>query len=337
MTKTMSRLAPALGILVAAFISTSSAANAQKDGKEAGRVLVDRVVAVINDEVILHSELMRRVVPLSADLANIKDPREQTRRQAKLKDQVLEDMVNEELIAQAATDSKLDVSSKEVEAALDDIKKQNKLDETQFAEALRLQGYSTSGYRRDVRRQLLRFRAVNTIVRPRVTISDEEIKAKYGELKGRTAAVKRVKLSHVLIALPENPTSQQIAEAKGRATSVLERARKDEDFATLAQRYSDDEATKAAGGDLGWIKRNSIPTEWEVIVFAMSKGETRGPINGPRGLHVFKVVDVEKNADKAFDEVKDQIRGQLLRQGMDRETRQWIEELRKKAHVQKKL
>ncbi len=332
----MTRLLISIVVLALSASVTPAFAQKAKD-KAAGRVLVDRVVAVVNDSIVLHSEMMRRVVPLAADLEEITDGRERARRRAKLQDQVLEDMIAEDLIVQAATESKLDVSSKEVEAALSDIKKQNKLDETQFAEALRLQGYSMSGYRRDVRRQLLRFRAVNTIVRPRVTVSDDEVKAKYEELKGRSAAIKKVKLSHVLIALPENPTSQQIAEAKGKAGAVLQRAKAGEDFATLATRFSDDESTKAAGGDLGWIERGSIATEWEVIVFAMSKGETRGPINGPRGLHVFHVGDVEKNADKSYDELKDQIRGQLLRQGMDRETRQWMEELRKKAFVQKKL
>ena len=302
-----------------------------------GRLMVDRVVAVVNDEVILHSELMRRVVPLSAELQSISDERERKRRQDKLKDQVLDDMISEELIVQAATESKLDVSAKEVEAALDDIKKQNKLDDNQFKEALRMQGYTMSGYRRDVRRQLLRFRAMNMLVRPRVQVSDDEVKARYEDMNRRSSAIKRVHLRHVLIALPDDPSSTQIAEAKRRATEVLERARKGEDFATLARRYSDDEATKAAGGDLGWIERGSITTEWEVIVFSMNQGETRGPINGPRGLHVFHVEELEKSEQQPFDKVKEQIRSELFRREMDRQSRQWTAELRKKAHVQKKL
>jgi parvulin-like peptidyl-prolyl isomerase len=330
-------VASALG----AFLFAAAPVEAQPDDKPApsstSRLLVDRVVAVVNEAVILHSELMRRVVPLSAELSSISDVRERKRRQDKLSEQVLDDMISEELIVQAATESKLDVSAKEVEAALDDIKKQNKLDETQFKEALRMQGYTMSGYRRDVRRQLLRFRAVNMLVRPRVQVSDDEVKARYDETSRRSAAVKRVHLRHVLLALPKDPTSAQVAEAKQRATEVLERARKGEDFATLARRYSDDEATKAAGGDLGWIDRNTLATEWEVIVFSMNKGETRGPINGPRGLHVFHVEELEKNDQQPFDKVKEQIRSELFRREMERQSRQWIAELRKKAHVQKKL
>jgi peptidyl-prolyl cis-trans isomerase SurA len=337
-----SRLQPVVPwFLAVALLSAALAAPdalAQKPpATDSSRVMVDRVVAVVNDDVILHSELMRRVVPLSAELQDITDERERNRRQDKLKDQILDEMISEELIVQAAVESKLEVGAKEVQAALEDIKKQNKLDDTQFAEALRLQGYTMAGYRRDVRRQLLRFRAVNMIVRPKVQVSDDEVKARYEEMSRRSAAIKRVHLRHVLVALPDDPSSQQIAAAKTRATDVLERARKGEDFATLAQRYSDDEATSSVGGDLGWIERGSIATEWEVIVFSMNKGETRGPINGPRGLHVFHVEDVEKSQQKPFEEAKEQIRGELFRQALDRQTRQWIDELRKKAHVQKKL
>ena len=326
-------------IIALALCSVVGVAGAQPDDKPApsstSRLLVDRVVAVVNEKVILHSELMRRVVPLSAELQSITDQRERKRRQDKLKEQVLNDMISEELIVQAATESKLDVTAKEVEAALADIRKQNKLDETQFKEALRMQGYTMSGYRRDVRRQLLRFRAVNMLVRPRVQVSDDEVKARYNEMNRRSSSVKRVRLRHILFALPTDPTSAQVAEAKRRATEVLERARKGEDFATLARRYSDDDATKAGGGDLGWFKRNSMATEWEVIAFSMAKGETRGPINGPRGLHVFHVEDLEKNDQQPYDKVKEQIRADLFRREMDRQSRQWIAELRKKAHVQK--
>lgn len=110
-------------LAAATALTVASDARAQKKPKKesAGRVLVDRVVAVINEEVILHSELMRRVVPLSADLEQISEAREKERRRDKLKDQVVDDMINEELIVQAAVESKLEVSAKEVQGALNDI------------------------------------------------------------------------------------------------------------------------------------------------------------------------------------------------------------------------
>ena len=309
----------------------------KKAVKPGQKLVVDKVVAIVNDAIILHSELMRRVAPLTADLNEVADPRERKRRQDKLKSQVLEEMVNEELIVQAAGESKLEVSAKEVQSALEEIKKQNNLDDNQLAEALRMQGYTMSSYRSDVRRQILRMRATNMLVRPRVTVTDDDVRARYDAMSRRSAAVKRIKLRHILVALPEKPTETQIGEAKRKATDLMDKVRAGADFARLAADQSDDDQTKFSGGELGWIERGSIDTEWEVIVFAMNKGEVRGPITGPRGLHVFQVTEVERNQQKPFAQMKEQLRNEIFRKEMERQTKLWLEELREKAHIQMKL
>lgn len=298
---------------------------------------VDRVVAVVNDSVILYSEMMRRVAPMTPELDQLPDPAERKRRKDKLRTQVLDEMVNEELIIQAAGVSKVDVSAKEVQSALEEIKKQNNLDDNQLAEALRLQGYTMSSYRQDVRRQILRMRAVNTMVRPRVTVTDDDVRGRYDSMNRRSAAVKRIKLRHILIGLPDRPTEAQVAEAKRRAADIIAKVRSGTDFARLAADQSADESTRYSGGELGWIERGSIDTEWEVIVFAMSKNEVRGPITGPKGLHVFQVTDLERSQHKPFAEMKEQLRNEIYRKEMDRQTRLWLDELHEKAHIQVKL
>lgn len=311
--------------------------RARKMLKPGMALSVDRVVAVVNDSVILYSEMMRRVAPLTHDIDAVADPAERKRRKDKLKSQVLDEMVNEELIIQAAGNSKLEVAAKEVQSALEEIKKQNNLDDNQLSEALRLQGYSMAGYRQDIRRQILRMRAVNTMVRPRVTITDDDVRGRYDATSRRSAAVKRIKLRHILIGLPERASEAQLAEAKRKAAEIIAKVRGGVDFARLAAEVSADESTRYSGGELGWIERGSIDTEWEVIVFAMTKGEVRGPITGPKGLHVFQVTELERNQQKPFAEVKEQLRNDIYRKEMDRQTRLWLDELHEKAHIQVKL
>jgi len=307
----------------------------QRASKES--FIVDRVAAVVNDAIILESELARRVVPLAADLEDISDIAERARRQKLLAGKALDDMVNEELILGAAEEAKLEVSEKEVDNALAEIKKQNEVDDAGLAKALEMQGYSMSAYRSDVKKQIMRMRAVNVLVRPRVTITDEDVRAAYDHRSRRSGAVSKVRLHHILVTLPETPTQQQLAAAKAKASEVIDKVRDGEKFAELAERYSDDVATSSTGGEIGWIERGSIPTEWEAIVFGMAKGEVRGPISGPSGLHVFYVSDLEQMEQKPFDEVKEQIRNDLYGREMDRETLQWLDEQRKKAHVELKL
>jgi len=298
-------------------------------------VLVDRVVAVINSDIVLQSELMTRSAPMVADLNSVTDPRERARRREKIIGQVLDDMINEALIVQAAKEAQLEVKDKEVEDALDEIKRQNKLDDKGLQQALAMQGYTIASYKKDVRKQILRMRAINMLVRPRVTVTDDDVRARYDEMGRRSSTVSKVHLHHVLIALPGKPTEAELDKAKARAAEVIEKARAGEDFAKLAKEYSDDTSTRDDGGDLGEIERGTIATEWEQVVFAMDKGEVRGPISGPRGLHVFYVSDVVKSDRKPFDEVKEKIRNDLYKQEMDKQTRQWMDELRKKAHIVK--
>ena len=324
-----------LGVLAGSAIAQPTRSG-EKPGK-AGRIVLDRVVAVINNEVIFESEVEARVQPLLGDLKNIADPRERARRAKKLESQLLEEMISDELMVQAAHEAKLAVEDKEIEAAVDEVKKQNNLDDAGLEEALSLQGFSVATYRRDVERQILRMRSINTLVRPRVTITDEDVRARYDEMNRRSAAVSKVRLMHILLSLPPKPPEQDVARAKAQAAEIIERVKQGTPFAELASQYSDDQATKDSGGDLGWIERGSLATEWEVIVFAMDKGEVRGPINGPSGLHVFYVSDIKKTEVKPFAEVKEQLRNELFRKEMEKQTATWLDELRKKAHIERKL
>jgi parvulin-like peptidyl-prolyl isomerase len=302
------------------------------------KIIFERVVAVINDSIILRSELEARMVPVIGEAQQIADPKERERRIDKLRSQVLDEMVNEELIVQAAEAAKIEVESAEVQAALDEIKSSNNLDDAALAQVLAAQGYTLGNYKTDLRRQLLRLRAVNQLVAPKVTVTDEDIKARYDEMQRRSASVSAVKLSHILFKLPEHPTEQQLAEAKEKSAAAIARVKNNEEFAKVAGEVSDDTGTKATGGELGWFQRNSLANpEWEPIVFAMEKGDVRGPVMGPQGMHVFFVSEVKKSDLKQFSEMKEQLSRELRRHEMDKQTQTWIEELRKKAYIDIKL
>lgn len=302
------------------------------------RMIVERVVAVVNDSIILRSELDARMVPVIGEAQQIEDPRERERRIEKLRSQVLDEMVNEELIVQAAEAAKIEVESSEVQAALDEIKSSNNLDDAALAQVLAAQGYTLANYKHDLRRQIMRLRAVNQLVAPKVNVTDEDVRARYDEMQRRSQSVSAVKLSHILFKLPEHPTEQQLAEAKEKAAQAIARVKNGEEFATVASEITDDVGTKETGGELGYFQRGSMANpEWEPIVFSMEKGDVRGPVQGPQGLHVFHVTDVQKSSLKPFAEMKEQISRELRRREMDKQTQAWLEDLRKKAHIDLKL
>ena len=319
------------------LLSLSGVAWADKSPNAGKKEHLEKVVAIVNDSIILQSELDARMVPVIAEAQQIADPQERRRRMAKLASQVLDEMVNEELIVQAAEGAKIEVDSSEVQAALDEIKQQNNLDDAGLTQALAQQGYTLQGYKADLRRQLLRLRAVNQLVAPKVQVTDEDVRARYDQMQRRSEAVSAVQLSHILVKLPEHPTEQQLSDAKEKAAKAMDRVKGGEAFAAVAKEVSEDPSTAANGGELGWFQRGSINPDWEQIVFSMNKGDMRGPVTGPQGLHVFYVTDVKQSELKPFDQMKEQLQRELKRRELDKQTQTWTEELRKKAYIDIKL
>lgn len=325
------------GLCLTAFVALPSRATAQStplaDNKAKPGLVLDKVSAVVNDKIILHSDVMARFAPMIPTLDQIPDARERKRRKAKFQSDLLNELVNEELISEAAREQGLKIEQREVQASIDEIKKQNNLDDNQLAEALRGQGMTMPQYRKDLKRQMIRMRAIGMMVRPKVNVSDEDVRARYDSQAKSPDTVDKVRLQHVMIALAAGATEEQKAEANTKATMVLTKARSGEDFAKLAQDYSDDPSTKNAGGELGWIERGTIASDWEDVVFSMKANETKGPIQGPSGLHLFHVAEVEASKPKSFEASKNEIRTQLFRVQMEKQTQIWIESLREKAHI----
>jgi parvulin-like peptidyl-prolyl isomerase len=316
--------------------ATLAGAAAPLPGKHT-QVVAERVVAIVNDAIILDTELDARMLPLMAEIEQIQDLRERARRKEKLRSQVLDEMISEELIVQAAEQAKVEVDSSEVQAALDEIKTQNKLDDAGLQQLLAAQGFTMSNYRADLRRQLLRLRAVNMLVAPKVTVTDEDVHARYDEMARRSQAVSSVRVARILIALPDHPTEQQLADAKERAAKAMDRIKAGEDFAKVVADVSDDTSTKTTGGELGWFERGSLQKGWEDVVFSMEKDDVRGPIASSEGLNIFKAIDVKSSGLKPFAQMKEQLKAELRRREMDKQTQVWLDDLRKKAYIDNKL
>jgi peptidyl-prolyl cis-trans isomerase SurA len=317
------RLILTLAVVVAIPVAIPAAARAR---------VVERVAAVVGDSLVLASEVEDRVGPLMADVNHIPDPEKRAARATALRHEVLERLIDDELILQQAAELKLSISSDQIDASIEEIKKQNGLTDDQLREALRTQGMTMAAYRADLRRQLLRYRVLNIAVGSRVNISDDEVRAYY-ERHMKDGSNVQVRAAHVFVAIPDGADTATVADKQAQAQKILERAQAGEDFAKLARETSDDAATRNDGGDLGYFGKDMLPKAIEEVVFAMKVGEVRGPIRVDRGFHVIKVVDRKIKDPKPFDEVKDDIRMQLRQKDMERQTKIYLAELRKKTLV----
>ncbi len=331
-------LALAIPLLALAGTAVAQPGDRATAAKPRPTYVVDRVIAVVNDEIILESELAVQLTPYEQDLEGIDDLKERARRKDKLRAQVLDEMIAEQLIIEAAAAARLEeITSKEVDQIIADTKADNKLDDATFQQALAAQGVTLAQYRVNIKRQLTRVRAMKMLVAPKVNVTDEEVRAQYDQMVRRSDAVSQVRLAHIQLTLPERPTDAEVAAARAKAADIVNRVKAGEEFGKLAAEFSDDARTKTSGGELGWIERGTLEPAWEQVVFAMEPKDVRGPVAGPSGLEVFYVSETKRTEMKPFDKMKDQVKGELQQRNMQKQTTAWIEELRKKAYVEVKL
>jgi peptidyl-prolyl cis-trans isomerase SurA len=293
--------------------------------------VVEKIAAVVGGEIILQSEVEERAAPLMADIAAINNPSQRAARAAALRRQVLDRMVDEQLLMQEANELKVSVSSEEVDKSIDQIKKDYGLTDEQLRDELRKQGMSMAAYRQNTKREILKYRIINIAVGSKVSVSDADVQSYY-ERHMQEENI-QVRASHIFLSIPENADAAAAQEREKQAKSLLQRAQAGEDFGKLAREYSEDAATRAEGGDLGWFGKDILPKPIEELVFAMKEGEVRGPVRADRGFHVIKLAGRRAQAPKPLAEVRDQIRGQLRQREMERQTKTYLTELRRKTLV----
>jgi peptidyl-prolyl cis-trans isomerase SurA len=293
--------------------------------------VVEKIAAVVGANIILASEVEERAAPLLVDVSRISDPDKRATRASAVRREVLDRLIDDELIAQQASELRLSISADQVDASISEIKRQNNITDDQLKEALRGQGMTMTAYRADLKKQLLRFRVLNIAVGSKVTISDEDVRSYYNrQYRGENV---QVRASHIFIAIPEGADAADVQGRQALARKLLERAQADEDFAKLARENSDDAATRAEGGDLGYFGKDMLPQAIEELVFAMKVGEIRGPVRADRGFHVIKLVDRKAKPPQPLSEVEDDIRMQLRQREMEKQTKSYLAELRKKTLV----
>jgi peptidyl-prolyl cis-trans isomerase SurA len=294
--------------------------------------VVEKIAAVVGDDVVLSSEVEETAQAFMPQVAAITNPTERAARASALRREVLDRLIDEHLVLQQANELKLSVSSEDVDRTIEQIKKDNGISDTQLAEELRKAGQTMAAYRQELKKQILRLRVINIAVGSKVTVSDNDVQSYY-ERHMKSGANIQVRASHIFVAIPENADASTVMAKEAAARKLLSRVQAGEDFATLAREYSEDPATRAEGGDLGYFGRDMLPKPIEEMVFAMNVGEVRGPVRADRGFHVIKLVDKKQKDVKPLADVKEEIRGQLRQKEMERQTRNYLSELRKRSLV----
>jgi peptidyl-prolyl cis-trans isomerase SurA len=255
-------------------------------------VPLDRVVAVINDGVVLESELNEQVAEITQRLhaQNVALPDASV-----LREQVLERLVLEEVQEQHAERAGIVVSDEQVNAALQDIAARNKVSFDQLPEKLAGEGLVYADYRKNLRREIQRQMLRTRDVVQRINISPRELDQYIERQKNTASANNEYNVAHILIAVAQDASPTQLAAAKQKAEDVAARAAKGEPFNQLAVTYSDSQ-TALEGGALGWLKGPSLPTFLADVVPRMKPGQVSEILQTGSGFHLVRLNEVRSAA-----------------------------------------
>lgn len=271
------------GLLLLALIPAFAAVPDAR----AAVVQIDRVVAIVNDDIIARTELDDQIRTIKAQLRQQRIPLPP---ENVLQRQVLERMVVEQIQLQLAEEISIVVDDDSLNQAISGIAAQNRLSLAEFRDVLQDEGYDFARFRENIRKEMIIVRLRQQNVDSRVSITEQEVDNFLAIQRRQGQGNDEYRLGHILIALPDAAAPEQIGEAQERAAGVLAQLRDGADFSEVAVTSSDGQQA-LDGGDLGWRRANEIPTLFADMVPQMSVGEISDLVRNSSGFHIVKLLE----------------------------------------------
>jgi len=270
---------------------------------------LDRIVAVVEDDVILDSELQRESAMIEQ---RIKAGKSEMPPMSVLRRQVLERMIVDKLQRQLAEKAGINVTEEMLTSSATDIARRNNMTLKQFREELEGQGMTYESFLANLRNEIIINQLRGREIGGRVKVTDREVEH-YMETQEKVGEIgQQYHLGHILIAVKEAASSSDIQKAKSKADALVEKLRAGADFSeTAISNSNDDNALK--GGDLGWRATNDVPSLFVDIVSKMRKGDVSEPIRSASGFHIIKVLDTKGGIDGEHIITKTKVRHILIK------------------------
>ncbi len=296
------------------------------------RQMLDSVVAVVNDGVIMRSELDDRIAQVEqqaqAQGGNL-PPRSQ------LAQQVLERMVMDEIQLQMARQANLSVDDTELNRQVRSIAESNGMTLEEFADAVEADGMTLADVREEGRREILMRQVQQRQISQRVTVTDRDVERFLNQQPSQQgqAFIEEARARHVLVEL--TPTRNE-NQARARAEQARQRLQQGADFASVAREFSDDRGSAMNGGELGWVRPGQTVPAFEEAMGSLSVNQLSEPVRSQFGYHVIEVLE-RRRQDVTEESRREQVRQAIFQRRANEELQTWQREMREQAFVDIRL
>jgi len=297
---------------------------------------LDRVAAVVNGEVVTLSELVTRSGSDYRRADALPPGPDRDRARAKTLQAAFELVLTERLVEGEVKTLGIEVTEAQIDGAIEDVKKRNNLSDDMLKQALASEGLELKTYRERLRKDFENHMLIAAKVQNRVKVTDDDVKGYYQSHEQEYAGDEQAKLRLILLSVPAGAPADEDARVKASGEVVLARLAAGEDFSDLARQVSQGPGA-SSGGDLGWVKKGTMPIDLERVSFALTPGQNSGLVRAKTGWIILKSDDRRFAKAPPLDEVKDRIREKLAMQQGETYRKQFIEELKRGAIIELKI
>ncbi len=290
--------------------------------------VVDRIVAVVNDDVITQSELQESMLPFIADYKLRYEKEDLEDKMDEVREDALNRLIEEKLIIQEAKKKKISVEDSEIEQRLEIVKERFK-DEDEFYNVLNASGINISKLKNKYKEQIMMRKLVSQLINSKVNITPTQITAYYN---GNVDEFTMPRLTRFKVLLVKPLPDGTVAEAENIINTVMDKIRAGEDFDMLVKQFSQGPNIDK-GGDMGYMPAGSIIKELDEQLEALQPGETSGVIKTSTGFYIIKVIDKKEAGVAPLSDVKDMIRERLYQRESELTLREFIGKLKEDAYI----
>jgi peptidyl-prolyl cis-trans isomerase SurA len=314
-----------MGIIL--FIALTGALSLQPARGET----LNRVVAIVNDDIITLHELNRKIKELTGMAAvDLKGRNEE--RYYETRRQVLELLIDDKITQSKIQEMGIKVDEKEIDEAIEKMKRDNKWTQEDLLSRLKEEGISFEKYKANMKTELERIQLINYEVRSRIIIREEMMKQYYDENKKKFNAELKVHLASIFLVRQDPDDETELLETKKRGEDILERLKAGENFQALARQYSQGPGAED-GGYLGAFKIDDLDPGLKKILEVIPEGGFSDLIIRPNGIQIIMVVRKEGGKVKSYEDVKEAIYGFLYQEEINKRYMAWIKELREHSYT----
>ena len=297
--------------------------------------LVDRIVAVVNQEIIILSEVEKAAGLFQVEI-KAEDRWQRQEQVERVFRKVLDILIEEKLLDQEVKKAGIKVTAKDIEGAIDDIKGRNAITQEDLEKALAKDGISIEAFKKQIETRLQRMKFLQWAMKVESKAGEKELRDFYQKNIDQYRTDESYRPGHILFTVPKEASPQEGLEIRKKCQMVLDKINRGEDFGEMALLYSED-ASKKDRGDLGFFKRGELLPVFEQEALRLEIGEVSGIVQTPVGFHLIKLLDRKRGTAPPFEEIKERVQADYHEVETQEAIKQFLSTLKEKAVIEIKL